>query len=332
MIQLPGRDQAHGRDGRTDGTARWWTAVALALLVPAAAAAQAPSPTPRTYKSSPVDTAHGDRESVLLWPEGAPGALGADPADKPKLTIYRADPAAANGAAVVVCPGGSYRALASDHEGRQVAQWLNTLGVSAFVLQYRVGPRYHHPVPLQDAQRALRLVRARARELAIDPARVGILGFSAGGHLAATAGTHFDEGRADAADPIERMGSRPDFMVLAYPVMSFVAPFAHGNSRQNLLGESPDPALEAQLSNETQVTPRTPPAFLFHTADDPGVPVENSVVFFEALHKAGVPAELHVFPHGPHGVGLASYDPVLSQWPKLCAAWLRAMGFLGAAN
>src|SRR5262249_6545525 len=174
----------------------------------------------------------------------------------------------------------------------------------AFVLQYRVGPRYRHPAPLQDAQRALRLVRARAREYAIDPARLGILGFSAGGHLAATTGTHFDEGRPDAADPIERMGSRPDFMVLAYPVMSFVAPFAHGNSRQNLLGESPDPALAAQLSNETQVTARTPPAFLFHTADDPGVPVENSVVFFEALHRAGVPAELHVFPHGRHGVGL----------------------------
>jgi acetyl esterase/lipase len=294
-------------------------------------AAPTPSPSPRAYGSSPVDTAHGDRESVLLWPEGAPGALGTEPADRPKLTIYRAPAASANGTAVVVCPGGGYRTLASEHEGKQVAEWLNTLGVSAFVLQYRVGPRYRHPAPLQDAQRALRLVRSRARDFAIDPARVGILGFSAGGHLAATTGTHFDDGVAGAADPIERMGSRPDFMVLAYPVMSFVAPFAHGGSRQSLLGDAPDPALVVLLSNETQVTARTPPAFLFHTADDATVPVENSLAFFEALKKAGVPAELHVFPHGRHGVGLAPRDPVLSQWPRLCASWLRGMGFLGAA-
>jgi acetyl esterase/lipase len=308
----------------------------LAALV-IAEAAQAPSPSAsppslRGYISAPVDTAHGDREWVLLWPDGAPGAVGSEPADRPKLTIYRAPAATANGAAVVVCPGGGYRTLASDHEGKQVAEWLDSLGVSAFVLQYRVGPRYRHPAPLQDAQRALRLVRSRARDFAIDPARVGILGFSAGGHLAATTGTHFDDGRADAADPIERMGSRPDFMVLAYPVMSFAAPFAHGGSRQFLLGDTPDPALVQELSNETKVTARTPPAFLFHTADDASVPVENSLVFFEALKKAGVPAELHVFPHGRHGVGLAPEDPVLSQWPKLCAAWLRAMGWLERAR
>jgi acetyl esterase/lipase len=299
----------------------------------AAAQAQSPSPsaTPRAYTSSPVDTAHGDRESVLLWPAGAPGALGSEPADRPKLTVYRAPAAAANGAAVVVCPGGGYRTLASDHEGKQVAEWLNTLGVSAFVLQYRLGPRYHHPAPLSDAQRALRLVRARAGDFKIDTARVGILGFSAGGHLVATTGTHFDEGRADASDPIDRMGSRPDFMILAYPVISFVAPFAHGGSRQYLLGDAPLAALVQELSSETQVTARTPPAFLFHTADDATVPVENSLAFFEALKKAGVPAELHVFPHGRHGVGLAPQDPVLSQWPGLCASWLRAMGFLGAA-
>jgi len=301
-----------------------------ALALVGAGQGPTPTPSPRAYVSSPVDTAHGDRESVLLWPEGAPGALGTEPADRPKLTLYRA-PAGATGTAVVVCPGGSYRTLASEHEGKQVAEWLNTLGVSAFVLQYRVGPRYRHPAPLQDAQRALRLVRSRARDLAIDPARVGILGFSAGGHLAATTGTHFDDGRADADDPVERVGSRPDFMVLAYPVMSFAAPFAHGGSRQSLLGDTPDPVLVALLSNETQVTARTPPAFLFHTADDASVPVENSLVFFEALKKAGVPAELHVFPHGRHGVGLAPQDPVLSQWPKLCAAWLRAMGLLERA-
>ena len=303
-------------------------AVAILLAAAGAAAAQAPGATPRTYTSSPVDTAHGDRQTVLLWPEGAPGAAGRAPEDKPKLTLYPVPAARANGAAVVVCPGGSYRTLASDHEGKQVAEWLNTLGVSAFVLQYRVGPRYRHPAPLADAQRAVRLVRSRSREWGVDRARVGILGFSAGGHLASTAGTHFDDGNPQAPDPVERMGSRPDFMILAYPVISFTAAFAHSGSRQSLLGEAPDPKLVRELSNELHVTARTPPAFLFHTADDAGVPVENSLAFFQALHAAQVPAELHVFPKGPHGVGLAPHDPALSQWPKLCAAWLQATGLL----
>jgi acetyl esterase/lipase len=300
----------------------------VAMLSAAVGTAQTPSPSPTPYRSNPVDTAHGDRESLLLWPEGAPGALGTAPEDRPKITIYRAPAASANGAAIVVCPGGGYRTLASDHEGKQVAEWLNALGVSAFVLQYRVGPRYHHPAPLQDAQRALRLVRARAKEFGVDPSRVGILGFSAGGHLAATTGTHFDDGRPDAPDPVERMGSRPDFMVLGYPVMSMTAAFAHRGSVQNLIGDPPDPKLAEDLSNELRVTARTPPAFLFHTADDASVPVENSLVFVQALHQAGVPVELHVFPKGRHGVGLAPSDPVLSQWPGLCAAWMRAMGFL----
>jgi acetyl esterase/lipase len=298
----------------------------VAMVSAAVGTAQTPSPSPTPYRSNPVDTAHGDRESLLLWPEGAPGALGSGPEDRPKITIYRAPAASANGAAVVVCPGGGYRTLASDHEGKQVAEWLNTLGVSAFVLQYRVGPRYHHPAPLQDAQRALRLVRARAKEFGVDPSRVGILGFSAGGHLAATTGTHFDDGRRDASDPVERMVSRPDFMVLAYPVMSMTAAFAHRGSVQNLIGDPPDPKLAEHLSNELRVTARTPPAFLFHTADDASVPVENSLVFVQAMHQSGVPVELHVFPKGRHGVGLAPSDPVLSQWPRLCAAWMRAMG------
>ena len=305
-------------------------ALALVLLTASRVApAQAPSPTPPTsYRSNPVDTAHGDRESLLLWPEGAPGALGTAPEDRPKLTVYRAPAASANGTGVVVCPGGGYRNLAADHEGKQVAEWLNTLGVSAFVLQYRVGPRYHHPVPLQDAQRALRIVRARGKEFGVDPARLGILGFSAGGHLAATAGTHFDDGAPAAADPIDRMGARPDFMVLAYPVMTMAGPYVHRGSLLNLLGETPDPRLVEDLSNERRVTARTPPAFLFHTAEDTAVPVENSLAFTQAMHQAGVPVELHVFPKGRHGVGLAPQDPVLSQWPGLCAAWLRAMGLL----
>jgi len=298
------------------------------LLAAAVTAAQTPTPSPRSYPSSPVDTAHGDREFVLLWPDGAPGAVGTEPQDKPKLTLYRASSDRASGAAVVVCPGGSYRTLASDHEGKQVAEWLNGLGLSAFVLQYRVGPRYRHPAPITDAQRALRLVRFRAREWGVDPARVGIMGFSAGGHLASTAGTRFDDGNPQAADPVDRLGSRPDLMILAYPVISFTAPFTHSGSRQSLLGDPADPKLAEELSSELRVTARTPPAFLFHTGDDPGVPVENSIVFYQALRAARVPAELHVFPKGPHGVGLASQDPALSQWPKLCAVWLRTMGFL----
>jgi acetyl esterase/lipase/ketosteroid isomerase-like protein len=280
------------------------------------------------YTISDVDTAHGDREFHLLWPEGAPGAVGSEPADKPKLTVYRPLPEDANGAAIVVCPGGGYGRLAADHEGRQVALWLNSIGVSAFVLQYRLGPRYHHPAPLQDAQRAIRLVRARAGDWKVDPARVGILGFSAGGHLASTAATHFDDGRADAADPVERQGSRPDFAVLAYPVVTLDGPSVHTGSRRNLLGEPADPALVALLSNERQVSARTPPTFLFHTADDPGVPAQNSLLFFDALLAAGVPAELHVFAHGKHGVGLAADDPALSAWPRLCAQWLEARGLL----
>jgi acetyl esterase/lipase/ketosteroid isomerase-like protein len=280
------------------------------------------------YAATDVDTAHGDREFHLLWPEGAPGALGTGAADKPKITVYRAAPESATGAAVVVCPGGGYQRLAADHEGRQFGEWFNSLGVTAFVLQYRLGPRYHHPAPLQDAQRAIRLVRARAAEWGVDPVRVGILGFSAGGHLASTAATHFDAGRPDAADPVERQGSRPDFAVLAYPVVSLFGPLAHSGSRRNLLGEPADPTLVELLSNERQVTARTPPTFLFHTADDASVPVANSLLFFEALQKAGVPAELHVFAHGKHGVGLAASDPALSSWPRLCATWMGGLGLL----
>jgi acetyl esterase/lipase len=311
-------------------TTRWPTlllagAAALAFLgaaFPAHAAEAAP------YEITKVDTAHGDREFHLLWPDGAPGALGSQPVDRPKITVYRAPADTATGAAVVVCPGGGYGVLAADHEGKQVAEWLNSLGVSAFVLQYRLGPRYHHPAPLQDAQRALRMVRARAATWGVDPGRIGILGFSAGGHLASSAATLFDDGDPGAAEPVDRVSSRPDFAVLCYPVISMTTVAVHSGSRKNLLGEDPDPALLWKLSTERQVTPRTPPTFLFHTDDDPAVPVENSLLFFSAMKRAGVPGELHVFAHGPHGVGLAPGDPVLSQWPGLCAQWMEGLGLL----
>jgi acetyl esterase/lipase len=218
-----------------------------------------------------------------------------------------------------------------DKEGEQVAAWLNSLGVTAFVLKYRLGPSYHHPIELGDAQRAIRTVRFRAAEYRVDPARIGIMGFSAGGHLASTAGTHFDAGIPGAADPIDRIGSRPDFLVLCYPVISLHDPYAHVGSRVMLLGNAPDPTLVDNLSNESQVTAETPPTFLFHTANDRTVPVENSVNFFLALRKAGVPAEMHIYESGPHGVGLAATDATLSSWPARLEAWLRSRGLLNAA-
>ena len=266
----------------------------------------------------------------LLWPGGAPGALGSEDRDKPSITIRLADSAKANGTAVIVCPGGGYGNLAMDHEGAQVAAWLNNLGISAFILKYRLGPIYHHPAPLQDAQRAIRTVRSRAKEFGIDPNRIGIWGFSAGGHLASTTGTHFDDGQSNASDPIDRLSSRPDFMILAYPVISLTTEYVHKGSRKNLLGDPYDPALAEQLSNEKQVTSRTPPTFLFHTDDDAGVPVENSVLFFLALKKAKVPAEMHIYQKGKHGVGLAQSDPVLSTWPDRLRDWLQIRGLLAS--
>jgi acetyl esterase/lipase len=300
------------------------------ILVPllAGAPASAQAPTPSAYTMTAVDTAHGDREFHLLWPDGAPGAVGTEAVDKPKITPYLALRGRATGAAVVVCPGGGYRVVAADHEGKQIAEWLNSLGVSAFVLQYRLGERYRHPAPLQDAQRAIRMVRSRAKEWGVDPKRVGILGFSAGGHLASTAATHFDSGQPDAKDPVEREGSRPDFAVLCYAVISLQDPVTHAGSRRYLLGDPADPALVELLSNERQVTARTPPTFLWHTADDSAVPVANSLLFFQALVEAGVPGELHVFPHGRHGLGLAPGDPSVSQWPRLCAVWMEGLGLL----
>jgi acetyl esterase/lipase len=266
-----------------------------------------------------------------LWENGAPGALGDTDADRPTLTVYSAA-RVATGTGVIVAPGGGYGTLAMDHEGRQVASWFNAMGVTAFILKYRLGPRYHHPIELGDAQRAIRLVRARADTFGIQADRIGMMGFSAGGHLTATAGTHFDAGKADAPDPIDRASSRPDFLILGYPVISFDPAIKHAGSERNLLGENPDPALVADLSNELRVTAQTPPTFLFHTTNDPGVPVENSVRFYLALVKAKVPAEMHLFENGAHGVGLALGDPSLSAWPTLLSNWLRARGLLTNAH
>jgi acetyl esterase/lipase len=264
---------------------------------------------------------------IPLWANGAPGALGTADEDVPTLTPYPAPAARAVGTAVIVCPGGGYLHLSMEKEGSDVARWWNSLGVTAFVLKYRLGPKYHHPIELGDAQRAIRTVRARASEWGVRPDRVGIMGFSAGGHLTSTAGTHFDSGKADATDAIERQSSRPDFLVLGYPVVSFTQN-VHQGSKRALLGDNPDPKLVENLSNELQVTAQTPPTFLFHTSNDQTVPVENSVMFYLALHKAGVPAEMHIYENGPHGVGLAPTDEALSSWPARLADWMRGRGLL----
>jgi acetyl esterase/lipase len=257
-----------------------------------------------------------------LWPGEAPGAQGSTEADKPTISIYRPT-GPPRDAAIVVCPGGGYRALAVDHEGEQVARWLNSQQITAFVLKYRLGPKYRHPVQLGDIQRAIRIVRWRAAEFGLSARKIGVWGFSAGGHLASSAATHFDEGNPSAADTIDRASSRPDFAILTYPVITFTdEPHVHQGSRTALLGESPDPALVRLMSNELQVTPATPPTFLVHSSEDKGVPPENSVLFYMALRKAGVPAEMHIYEKGPHGFGLGWSDLALSSWPARLADWL----------
>ncbi len=285
-----------------------------------------PAPSERALAAYSADI--GGSEVIPLWPTPAPGAVGQTPADIPTLTVFLPPAERANGAAVVICPGGGYGFLAVDHEGRQVAEWLNSLGVAGFVLRYRLGPRYHHPAPLQDASRAVRIVRAQAERWNVDPERIGILGFSAGGHLASTLGTHWTEGDPTRDDPIERVSDRPDFLILGYPVITLTDPYAHAGSRRNLLGEEPDPELVTLLSNEKQVKADTPPTFLFHTSDDRGVPAENSVLFYLALRAANVPAEMHLYQSGPHGVGLALDIPALASWSTLCADWLEHRGLL----
>ena len=271
-------------------------------------------------------------DPILLWPDGAPGALGEEDADRPEIRIYQPEGVPKTGTAVVICPGGGYGALATDHEGHQVARWFNSFGVTGVVLKYRLGHRYRHPAPLQDVQRAIRYTRAHADDLGIDADRVGVMGFSAGGHLASTVSTHFDAGDSESSDPIERERCRPDFAVLAYPVISLTADFSHRGSARNLLGDDPDPELLPSLSNETQVTDDTPPTFLFHTGADKGVPVQNSLVYYRALVEHGVDAELHVYQNGPHGVGLAPGDPVLSTWPDRLQDWLKSNDFLASAE
>jgi acetyl esterase/lipase len=273
---------------------------------------------------------------VPLWPGPAPLAQGSAETDVPTLTAYL--PASnPTKTAVVIAPGGGYVHLSMQKEGEDVARWLNAHGVAAFVLKYRLGPIYHHPVELGDAQRAIRTVRAQAAKLGILPDHIGIWGFSAGGHLAASAGTIFQTGLIYdptlkiVPDAIDAESSRPDFLVLAYPVITLEDPVAHKGSRLYLLGENPDPILVKALSVNERVTPSTPPAFLYATTDDKTVPVMNSVLFYSALVANHVSAEMHLFEHGPHGTGLAAGFPDLKVWPDLLATWMRANGWMSPA-
>jgi acetyl esterase/lipase len=268
--------------------------------------------------------------SVLpLWPGKAPGALGAGDDHTPTLTIFLPDPARATGAAIVICPGGGYGGLAP-HEGEHYARFLNEIGIAGFVLKYRLGSTgYRHPVMLQDAARAVRLVRSRAAEWKLDPHRIGIIGSSAGGHLASTLLTHFDLGNSDASDSIDRQSSRPDLGILCYPVIT-MGEFTHHGSKKNLLGDNPSPDLVREVSNELQVSKETPPCFLFHTYEDSAVPVENVLLFAEALRKAGVKFDLHIYERGAHGMGLGStdYNPAKwHPWTRDLVFWLKARGF-----
>ncbi len=270
------------------------------------------------------------RDAFPLWPNGAPGALGNVDKDTPTLTPHFASPAKATGGAMIICPGGGYGALAP-HEGSHYAMWLNEQGIAGFVLKYRLGTSgYKHPAMMQDVNRAIRYVRANAEKWKLDPKRIGLMGSSAGGHLASTGLTHYDAGDATATDPIDRVSSRPDLGILCYPVITLAGPNAHAGSRKNLLGDNPDPKLVELLSNEKQVTKDTPPCFLFHTFEDSSVKVENSLEFAAALRQNGVPFSLHIYPKGRHGLGLGGqqWDPDNRHpWTTQCALWLKEMGF-----
>lgn len=276
-----------------------------------------------------------DPAPVNLWGDKIPGPVSSEAANVPTLTFHVPPAESANGCAVVVCPGGGYSGRATDHEGQQIADWLNKRGAHAIILKYRTVNESKiaaplHPGPMLDVQRAIRTVRANASQHGIDPKRIGVWGFSAGGHLASTAATHFDAGNPQAPDPIDRVSCRPDFAILAYPVITMDSPAVHAGSRNNLLGRNPDAALLDLMSNEKQVTAQTPPTFLFHTDEDKGVPPLNSILFYQALKKHNVPAELHIYERGRHGVGLASNDPVLATWPARLEAWMKGRGLLAA--
>jgi acetyl esterase/lipase len=300
-----------------------WIAAALAGII--SARQDAPkAPTPET------ENRFLGIATYLLWERAAPGALGTSESDIPMLTLFRPQPHTGNGAAVIIAPGGAYLGLASNLEGRQVADWYTSRGVTAFVLRYRLGSKYLYPVPLEDAQRAIRLVRSHASECGVRPDRIGFMGFSAGGHLAAMTSTMFDSGEANAPDAIDRVSSRPDFVVLGYPWLNAMEKNEKGVlSYCSALKIPADQCVHfEQYSPDQHVSAQTPPTFIYHTTDDETVPVEASVKYYRALHAAGVPVEMHLFGHGHHGTGMGGGDASLDMWPILLENWLRSRGLL----
>ena len=300
--------------------------------------------------ASTVEAAFADHPVIPLWPEGVPAAVRPDaPAaqgslgdeklieggritnvSEPTLTVYYPAVDRPNGTAVIICPGGGYSVLSHDREGIQYANWLSHLGVTTFILKNRL-KEFGHPAPLQDVLRAVRLVRSRAAEFKIDPARLGVMGSSAGGHLAASAGTLFDhaDGRTGAA--LDSVNARPDFLILMYPVISMADGVTHEGSRESLLGKNRPAEMLALASLETQVTAATPPTLLIHTQEDGSVPIETSIRFFQALTRAKVPAEFYAFERGGHGMGMRDGLGTSSDWPKRAEEWLRARGLLTPA-
>jgi|CZKZ01.1.fsa_nt_gi acetyl esterase/lipase len=294
-----------------------------AAVAQSQSAGSAATPPPSTEIALP----HGQIE--YLWPDGAPGAVGTEEQDKPHLEIFGASGPGPH-TAVVVCPGGGYVHLAYEKEGTRIAEWLNLRGITAFVLTYRLSPRYHYPAPILDGYRSVRWVRSHAQQFGIDPSRIGVWGFSAGGHLVGMLGTHFDDGNAQAADPIDRVSDRPDFVVSSYGALTLQDGVAKPTALVPLVGGPLTPEQKDELSPDKHVTARTPPYFLYATTPDQSVPVLSSVVFYTALVRAGVPAEMHIFQEGPHGTGLAQSYAALSAWPELLENWLRLNGWIPA--
>jgi acetyl esterase/lipase len=283
-----------------------------------------------TQTEQPIDPALGI-STMLLWPTESPAVSGTPVADLPTLTVFLPQKGKGTGSAVVIAPGGAYLGLASNLEGRQVADWFTARGVTAFVLKYRLGAKYLYPIPLQDAQRAVRLVRSMAKGYGFSPDRIGFVGFSAGGHLAAATGTFFDLAKGDASDPIDRLSSRPDFLVLGYPWLNAMQPSGHFITYCSVIKTIPPETCkryEQQYSPSLHVTAQTPTTFIYSTTDDRTVPISASVNFYNALIAAGVPAELHIFRHGEHGSGLGAGIAALDLWPDLLEQWLRDQGLL----
>jgi len=330
----------------------WQTAVRLFFLITLFTGCVGCSAPPDTVELSrfqevthvSTDKSHGldsfRHKEQMLWPDGAPDAKDLPDTETltnghianvhiSTITPFCPPKALANGRAVIICPGGGYRVLAIDKEGTRIAKWLNSLGIAAFVLKYRLtgpdGLGYHYPAQLNDLKKAIQIVRSRAQEYHIDPHKVGVMGFSAGGHLASTLGTHFDEGNRRAADPVARINTRPDFMILVYPHISLIDPGTSQSYVTNLLGLRYDPRLPTFLSNETRVSSRTPPTFLVHAQDDKTVPCLHSIDFYTAMLKAGVPGQLHLFEEGAHGFGLGETMDSVKHWPDLCAQWLAGL-------